>query len=274
MFDFVFPQAYFFKTRLVSRFQRISWFFVFVVPVICFYLLFEEVDLIQLFFSFITINYIYENGYIQNDVLTVRYEEAPTKRLSEKEAMFALERIKLIFLSRAFVLFSLLCLLYSISNLNYFLIYIACCVVLQSVFLFYNAVRGKINIFLILPMSFLRFYSPLLPFFVGHGMWGETFFLVLLYPLCKTLEFTKEKKYNFNKISNLVPKVDVFRVYYYFFVVLIISFCGYYTDGSFPYSTMVSLYYFFYRLVGLSVYSFSARARKSIGASAKKEFRE
>jgi len=82
----IFPYLYFLKTRLKGKIQRVSWFLVYFVPNIFLYLYFTNFEfsfnnLSIMILSLILINYIYDNGYIQNDVILTKNEKNPTIRL-------------------------------------------------------------------------------------------------------------------------------------------------------------------------------------------------
>src|SRR5690554_3762771 len=97
------PFLFFAKTRLNSTFQKVSCIFVYFLPVFYIFLHFSAFDfsvsnLMLMVISITFINYIYENGYIVNDVILTKSEANPTLRLSNDELVFMRNNIRLIFL--------------------------------------------------------------------------------------------------------------------------------------------------------------------------------
>ncbi|EAT13143.1 hypothetical protein HF888_06610 [Bermanella marisrubri] len=251
----VIPYAYFLKTRLIGRFQRLSWCFIYFVPSILLFFTFQEslsyAGVFNCVLGILIINYIYENGYLQNDVKTVQNEANPTMRLE----LATLKKLNLywgrLISLRVFILAALLGLYYLIDlDLFKTLYLVFVSMVLQALYLVYNSCRGRINLFLILPLSYIRFYGFILPFVPVRESFEFLCFTIILYPLSKTLEFSKQEKFSLDLLSKAVGNVDVFRIKYYFFVVLLLLiFVLVGANGNRIYA-VIAFYYLVYRTMG------------------------
>lgn len=80
------PFLYFLKTRLKGKVQRVSWVF---IPSFILFNYFASLaefkNIVLLIISITLINYMYENGYLQNDIKTTKKEKNPTLRLSPEQ---------------------------------------------------------------------------------------------------------------------------------------------------------------------------------------------
>lgn len=274
MFVSVVPFAYFCLSRLSGKVQKISWCCIYVVPIMIFFVVFDKVSWIDVLLAYVLINIIYENGYLQNDILTTRKEERPTKRISNELEEVICGKIKIIFFVRSIIMLSVCILLYITTNKFDFLCLITASALLQIIFLFFNWYRGKLNIVLIAVMSYLRFYAPLFPFFINMSMTEDLLALFFVYPFCKFVEFFKETKYRTYLISDLIPVVDKFRVVYYIVLSLILIFINVAGDVSTIYSLAVCLYYTLYRCLSYVFILKFDGFRKAVSSGAKSEFRK
>lgn len=268
------PYCYFIKTRLSRPAQQISWFFVYFVPVFLFYIILDYHSFFALILSYYVVNLVYENGYIQNDVITTRIELNPTKRLSDKDCYILYSNIEKIFLSRFFIFVFFILWLYALLPSDGFVFLLLLLFLLQILFIFYNLIRGKFNFYLILPLSYLRFYLPILPFLILNNYYVEAIALFFVYPLAKLLEFSKEEKFGFKRLPRVIGNIDKFRVVYYLIVGSLLLFSYLYFSPEPVASLIVTTYYFLYRLLGYFIYYRSARFKKLVISGAKKEFRE
>lgn len=244
------PYAYFLKSRLITRFQRVSWFFVYFVPILIFWLTYDSsVSIGYLIASYVVINMVYENGYIQNDSLTIKKESNPTIRIPLADIDFVQENIRKVFFVRLINIFLLLFLVFCFSEWYVFLLFLTFSFVLQVLFIVYNTIRSRVNLFLILPLSYLRFYAPLVALCLVDGRLDMVGFLFILYPLPKFIEFIKNPKYGFPRASKVIGNIDNFRVVYYFAcLALLILF------QSESFLVFLAAYYFLYRFSSLVVF--------------------
>lgn len=242
-------------------FQKVSWLFVYFVPAIFLYLDIVAPDNVYEFILFLDglliINYVYENGYLENDVKTIRKETNPTLRLSEDTIKAIDARFGIICVLRLFILGLLLsiyayCSIQSGNGITPLYALLAVIILLQILYLIYNRIRNMANLFIIIPLSFIRFYGFLLPFVPVEHLFQFCIFSLLLYPLPKFLEFSMQDRYR--KYFTILPKgnIDLFRVRYYLLLSLFYLITGYIM--TLVYSRiflLLAVFYFLYRLAGV-----------------------
>lgn len=258
------PYIYFLKTRLIGKFQRFSWIFVYFIPVIFLYyqqvILHNIFDYLQLILGVLIVNYVYENGYIENDVMTIKKEKNPTLRLSSEE----IKRIDGNFPKLILVRMMIFVVMYfaymwcvamgSVQINNLYLLWIS--VALQLMYLIYNRVRNLINLFLILPLSFVRFFGFILPFVTQEHLWWWVILATLIYPLPKFLEFSSMKRYSHVFNWGLNFNIDRFRIAYYLVLTLLLA--GTILLINYPYKfvfLVLAIYFLVYRAAGMLVIS-------------------
>lgn len=251
----IIPFLYFLKTRLKRKVQRISWIFVYFIPGFILFNHFanltEPENIFLLLIGITLINYIYENGYIQNDVKTILKEKNPTLRLSFREIQIINSQWNLIIVFRLFIALILILLFFLVSKNFERALYLICIsVLLQLLYIVYNSTRNIFNLILLLPINYIRFYGFIIPFVPADKLLKFTFSTALIYPLLKVLEFTKLPRYNMLKMGNLLGRIDNFRVFYYLFI-SIVSMANYFLFNiSFIY-VYISIYYLIFRTVAL-----------------------
>lgn len=274
LFSFI-PYGYFLNTRLKGTFQKISWVFVYFIPGFFLFSAFTPSFSVHttalLIIGLILVNYVYENGYLQNDLLTTKQESNPTLRLTPETSQQLRAQLLQIFTLRTIVCLILLFFYFVLSSTQASTqastqgFWVLCAVLLctQCLFLLYNAVRNRLNLWLIIPLSFFRFYGFILPF-VPFQSWGE-FILVtlLLYPVAKFLDFCKQPKFGLSKLSQWIGPVDRFRVFYYAFLTLTLVFAVFLDAISSIYA-YVSAYYCCYRILTFWAYQRSSAIRQEI----------
>lgn len=214
---FILPGYYFRKTRIPKIPQKISWYLIYFSPILFFFLEIFEKSLdwiIPCLILIIATNYTYENGYIENDLITTKKEKEPSIRLSEEEIKWGRDNIKIIFIMRGIFLSILLYIILKETKINNTIAF-SCIIAIQIIYLIYNRCRSMINLILIIPLSFLRFFTPLISLEIFELSTSIIISLLAIYPLCKTIEFSKRKRFKLKKISAFIGNVDFFRVKYY-----------------------------------------------------------
>lgn len=274
----IIPYMYFLETRLTGVFQKISWFFVYFIPgFFLLYCVFGSIDYVSSLYyvvGLLIINYVYENGYIQNDVKTVQKEKTPTMRLNSEFSSYLNQNWNKVIFVRCFILFSLFYIYYLIDeDLIKTLYLLVVALLLQMLFILYNSVRSRLNLFLILPLSYIRFYGFFLPFVPPYSLLEFLSVTVLLYPLSKFLEFSKLAKFNLNFMSELIGNIDTFRVKYYAAVVVITTTLVLFFDTSWLY-VGVAAYYFLYRAMGLVLIRNKSTVRTEFETLSKSDYRK
>lgn len=211
MFNFI-PPYYTFKSRILTKSERISWFIIF--PAFLFLVQYQYTHSFGKFiFSFIAIMCIYEVGYLFNDFVTTKKEINPTLRSGGYESPFYKDFKVHIFMR---VVLGLAISLYYAVYLNE--IYLA---MFQSIILilyyFHNTIRNRFNVVTYFFLVSSRYLGVI--YFLDQGL---IFIIVLLvFPVCRTIEHSCKKKYGFIYLKKIVGDADIFRIRYYF----LLSFC-------------------------------------------------
>lgn len=254
------PYWYFLKTRLNGFYPKVSWFFVYFVPSGFLYFQFADIkamsDWAILIVSILLLNYIYENGYIENDIKTIRKEKKPTLRLSVESIRIIDHNLRTIFIARVIITFFLLALYFVLAAHSSSLLrpadLVLLLILLQLLYLWYNRVRNITNLFLVIPLSLIRFFGMVIPFVPIAYVAVFLIISSFLYPVSKFLEFTKRERFNLLWGQRMIGNVDKFRVTYYLLLALLLVGIMQFFPG--PYIIMglkMAIYYFLYRMLGL-----------------------
>ncbi len=274
------PFLYFLKTRLKSKVQKVSWLFVYFVPNIFIYFYITGFDLsikniLLMVVSIVLINYIYENGYIQNDIILTKKEKNPNLRVDGEILFNVRKNILSIFFIRFFigvVLLTVISLL--VDDFAIFLKYFLVVLLLQVLYLIYNNIRNIGNLYLILPLSYLRFYGFILPLVELENLIEFIILTTLLYPFLKMLEFTKQPRYNFPNFSKFVGNVDIFRIKYYGALAGIAILYFFIFDITLQYFIGMVIYYLLFR-IGTNVVIYKSQTVKDhISFNTKSDYRK
>ena len=274
----IFPYLYFLKTRLKGKIQKISWVFVYFIPNIFLYLYITDFDIsfnniFTMILSLILINYIYENGYIQNDIILTKRETNPTLRIYGEELDNIRKNIRKIFLIRFVItIFILILIFILVDDYKIFISILTMSVLLQSLYLIYNSVRSVLNLYLILPLSYIRFYGFIIPFVPYKHLVEFIILTIFIYPFSKFLEFTKQPRYGYEKISKLVGNVDLFRIKYYLIITIIYIIFYFLIEINYIY-IFVALYYLAFRFSSYIAINRIDKIKQDISKNSKKEYR-
>lgn len=274
----IFPYLYFLKSRLESKIQRLSWIFVYFIPNIFLYLYITDFDIsfnniFTMILSLILINYIYENGYIQNDIILTKRETNPTLRIYGEELDNIRKNIRKIFLIRFVItIFILILIFILVDDYKIFISILTMSVLLQSLYLIYNSVRSVLNLYLILPLSYIRFYGFIIPFVPYKHLVEFIILTIFIYPFSKFLEFTKQPRYGYEKISKLVGNVDLFRIKYYLIITIIYIIFYFLIEINYIY-IFVALYYLAFRFSSYIAINRIDKIKQDISKNSKKEYR-
>lgn len=217
------PYFYFLNTRLKGIFQKVSWLCVYFVPLLWLFLSFSHpvdgASVIVFLLGVVILNYVYENGYIENDVKTIRLEKEPTLRLESAVLTRMGERYAVIVAIRWGILAVLLAAYLYMVCTNAFLRrplgLVAEVIILQGCYSLYNRIRGRGNLWFIPIMAFVRFYGALVPFVDNSDLMLFVCLGMFLYPIPKVMEFLRRKRYGFDRIGAWIGNIDYFRVKYY-----------------------------------------------------------
>ncbi|OCL87034.1 hypothetical protein AAX26_01342 [Aliarcobacter thereius] len=272
------PYLYFLKTRLKGKIQRVSWFLVYFVPNILLYLYFTDFEfsfnnLSIMIISLILINYIYDNGYIQNDVILTKKEKNPTIRLDIQILENVRLNISKIFIFRFVISILILYILYFlIEDIQKFMLLLAISTSLQILYLIYNSVRSVLNLYLILPLSYIRFYGFIVPFVNYENLLEFIILTTFIYPFSKFLEFTKQLRYKYAFLSKMVGNIDLFRIKYYLISTVLFLLAYVLFEIEVVYLVII-IYYLFFRLLAYIGIKKINTVKKEILYNSKKDFR-
>jgi hypothetical protein len=230
---FFLPFYYLIHSRLKNKFELFSWQIIFFIPILIFTYYYLEIKsniFIHLFLISQVIFYsIYEIGYIENDIITVKKEKNPTIRLNKKNTKFISKNYSILIYSRYLIFLLLVSLLFWIDkyieyilNIELFLFQI---IITRIIFFFHNQIRNRLTIFTFFFLSVSKYTFPFILFIeINENFYVNFFFLILLFPLLRSIEILCLKRYNLNFIINIIKNIDKLRVVYYFVLsTLIIS---------------------------------------------------
>lgn len=188
---FYIPLMYAIESRFLkrSRLGVIVWGTEYLIPVIiAFYLLnmnFQGIGLMLL--SIVAVYNFYEIGYIQNDCETIKKEQNPTLRVKEQELSYYESRKYFIYGFRILIGTFLSCFFLDTASPWYVIVLLWLVIPFYWV---YNTLRGRINLYLILPLTAYRYCMPFL--LLSPLMDNEIFWciglLFISYPLLKFME--------------------------------------------------------------------------------------
>ncbi len=240
MFSYI-PLSYTFHSRIKTKSERISWFLIF--PLYLFLVsIFFNFNLFIFFASFFSVMSIYEVGYLFNDLVTTKKESNPTIRSSKKTEVYE-ENFYLHIIFR--LIFSLI--------ISYFIyiftdsLYSFLSIILISLFYYiHNTIRSKINIISYFLLVSCRYIFPI---YLSLDF-SLFIFILLSFPLCRTLEHCCKRKYNMCRIKKLVGNIDLFRLKYYVLLSLIYIITYFSIESSFFY-IILSIYFLFVRIASL-----------------------
>ena len=239
---FYLPMGYLLKTRLNSLAKFISWNIIYVFPL--FYLAYIKlnfvitiIDFVEILGSIIVVYNFYEIGYIQNDTETIKRESNPTLRVSKDELEYYEENKWYIYIARIVINCIFVYFLFYLSDINSLLYFEFLLHLLLLLFIFYNLIRNRMSILLYFLLIILRYIIPLI--MIGSS-WNINLLvvLILMLPLCKTMEFLSKKKYGFKFCIKYVrSNLTSYRVCYYTLVLVLISLL--------IWGKVIPIYYFF-----------------------------
>ena len=220
---FVIPFYYLFKSRLPRRSEKISWFLINLLPL--FFLTYAvsniifQQNIVLFVLSIVVWQAIYEIGYIENDVFTIKREANPTIRLRGKEAICVERYFRSILLFRliiAIVALIGIILLKQYWNLNlHILWFVAVLFLAQVAFIVHNCVRSRLNVITFAILSSSKYIAlPLLMTSV-EKIDVSIVAALTMFPLVRTIEHATKKKYRILWLKNLVKDLSCFRVIYY-----------------------------------------------------------
>ena len=257
--NFYVPILYSLKTRFLRRssYGFIVWATEYLLPLmIAFGVVKAYYNIIPIVVSIIAVYNFYEIGYIQNDCETIKKELNPTLRLNYKYLEFYENHKTSIYIFRVFlgIIFSLF---FIFHNISYFYIIILWLGI--PFYMLYNVLRGRINLYLIFPLTIYRYCLPLFLSinYYTHDFKSTVCTLLISYPLIKFIEICAggkslpQEKWTLLLLKSFDNRF-IFRVKYY--LTLLFLFLIYYIISDLNiFIIIIPLYYFVIRLLQLNM---------------------
>ena len=218
---FFIPLYYSFFTRInkittlisyIYTFLLINFLLVYLVSGIENNMQFKENTLIFIL-AFISLNIVYEIGYLYNDYYTIKKEKNPTLRLSNEENLFLNDFFPLLVAFRVFLITIIILLLSNFRNINLNL-FILMLSLLNLSYALHNYFRNKMNLVTIFLLMFFKYLSIPLLFIKSICVIYILGIFLLTFPLVRTLLFTVHERIGIKLIDK--KKIVEFRVKYFF----------------------------------------------------------
>lgn len=266
MLMFYIPFLYAIESRFLRRSKLgvLVWGTEYLIPVLlAMYLANQEAFFtIQTLLSLVGVYNFYEIGYIQNDCETIKKEKHPTLRISPF-GLACYEKYKFLIYEIRLVIGMFLSCIFIYWNVSYVIILSFWSII--PIYMIYNKIRGRINLYFIAVLTTYRYCMPLLLFTSTYDSNWEISFgiLFLSYPIIKLIEicaggkglpqerWTKFFMSHYNKRFS-------FRIKYY--IILSIGTCLFlvHLETSIQ-SCIIPFYFFLLRLGQLNMPKLGAR---------------
>ena len=212
MFNYI-PIVYTLKSRMISNAEKVSWFLIYPL-FLMFFGAFNDLPFLPFLVSFLSLVSVYEIGYLYNDFVTVKKEVEPTIRVPGERFEFE-NHLRKHVLIRLFISV-VLALFFQLVTGSFILILLL--LVLLVTFYCHNRIRSRWNVLTYFLLSSEKYLFPLFPFLSLE----ESIVILLSFPICRTIEHSTKRKYGFICMRKLVGDVDLFRVFYYSLVMLVL----------------------------------------------------
>jgi hypothetical protein len=260
MVKFFIPFAYFLRTRAKKPIQLFSWFCVFVFPsFLLFHLTWNRAtglgtEFLIYTFELIMLFTIYEIGYIENDIVTIRHEKNPTIRLPKVQIYWGNNHLIIIILLR-YSIFLILFFLAARFLPGFFRFqwrFLIALLALQLIFVIYNRTRAWWVIPLFFMLVFLRFASYGMIYQPINDLPWYTLVASLVFPVPNVLEWIKKKKPDLVLMAKFMGNIDTFRVQYYTLLTIFSVGLLLYTPSKYSKAFLfIAGYFLIYRTIGL-----------------------
>jgi hypothetical protein len=223
------PFNYLLNSRIKSLLERVSWVIIYFLPsvIVGLYYIHDHhlIYLLLYILAYITFNAVYEIGYMQNDVVTVRTESTPTYRLSLKARESLYKILWRVYFFRAMIALFLLFCMYEISikfDVEIFISQFSFMLLLVLfIFSLHNNIRSRGNIVTFSLLSLLKF-SIVLSLFFSFEFYIELLMCsVFVFPLLRSIEHSTKLKYGMTSLSRIVGSHNIFRLKYYILIFLL-----------------------------------------------------
>ncbi len=254
------PFFYLINSRLKTKFELISWQIIFFIPVLI--ITYYHLDIrsnvfIHLFLLSQLIFYsIYEIGYIENDVVTVKNEKDPTIRLNKENTKYIEKNYSKIINSRYLVfLLSSILLLWIDLWIEYVLnieLFLFCVLITRLIFYVHNKIRNRFTIITFFLLSISKFSFPLILFVNLEKINYALFLALLVFPILRTIEIFFLRRFKFKFIGKIITDIDKFRIIYYltlFILFIMAYFLSVLNIYEFYIGITIILYFLLFRII-------------------------
>lgn len=186
------PVIYTFRSRPG---MPIFFFIMYLVPIIYLFGMQQGFDIrimLMAVLNILTVQNVYEIGYIQNDTETIKNDSNPALRLNNSEMQFYEYHKKSIYIWRFLSTLALLIMLnVSYNDVNIF-VYTTGLLFMLVVFMMYNYFRGHINMVLYFVLTGLHYIVPFFLFPQNLSL-ALIVLLLMIFPIPRTVEFRAPK---------------------------------------------------------------------------------
>jgi len=258
---FFLPFSYLLYSRLSTTIEKISWSIIYVVPMLFVSIVISNFGVLQstILTLLAKMGYIslYEIGYLENDIQATLKENQPTQRIQVKDYRFFVEYFKKLILIRYFYVFCVLLILYTITWIYDFKLYVGQYVFMMLIsriaFILHNLWRDRSNIVTFAVLQITKYLTIPLLFIAPESALLTLMILFCIYPLVRTMEYASSEKFKFQTYRVFIGNHDSFRVKYYS-VLLILSMLIYCITENVEERIFViglTIYFLLFRVVAL-----------------------
>ena len=204
LFNFL-PIGYVFQSRIITKAERISWFLIF-PSFLSIFVVLNDYDYFLFTLNFLVVISSYEIGYLYNDIITTKKEKEPTLR----HADFHEENFIYCVIIRVVFSIFISTIIWFVYDFVTFLWAFSSAVILNLFFYLHNTIRSRFNVITYFLLVCGRYVFPIFIFSTNYQILS----IILIFPLCRTLEHACKKKYGFSRLQSLIGNPDFFRVWY------------------------------------------------------------
>lgn len=213
------PFSYTFLTRNRTKPYKIAYLLTYLIPLMIIMCYFHRLSILCLVSLIGTVS-VYEAGYIENDNVTVMYEQDPTVRLMDKDQEWVRRRLPVLCSFRRSYAFLAFVILY-ISRCKTVWLYAFLIMGLDITYAVHNVIRSRWNCLTLGVLTFLKYLAPVIVCASGPRDVANMSICILV--LCSAVRVVEHaNKYHVYK-NILLVKYDYFRMSYYLAVFLVSS---------------------------------------------------
>ena len=199
---------------------------------------------------------IYEIGYIENDIVTVKKEKNPTIRLNRENNKYIKKNYSKIIISKYLIFLISLAFLSWIDlwieyvlNIKYFIIHV---LLTRLIFFCHNYFRNRFTIVTFFLLSISKFTFPLILFIDLEIINYALLLSITIFPILRTIEIFLLKRFQLKFIAKFIKDIDKFRILYYlvfFCLTLVLYFFDIVNSYQFYIGITIVTYFLIFRIV-------------------------